>query len=131
VALYAFFYASLHLLSYLVFEQSFDWADIGNDIRKRPYMTAGFTAYLLMVPLALTSTNAMMKRLGGRNWQRLHRLSYVIAISAVFHYFWLVKRDTGLPALYALVLAGLLCARMLRKTRKPLASASLGDPTNA
>ena len=119
IALYAFFYATLHLASYLVFEQFFDWREIGKDITKRPYISAGLTAYGLMIPLAATSTQAMMKRLGGRNWQTLHRLSYLAALAAVLHYFWLVKRDTGAPALYALILATLLCARLARRRCKP------------
>ena len=119
VALYAFFYACLHFFAYLLFEQSFDWPAIARDIARRPYLAAGFASFALMAPLAATSTDAMMKRLGGRNWQRLHRLSYAIAAGAVLHYFWLVKRDTTLPALYALALAALLCARMYRRGRKP------------
>jgi len=131
VALYAFFYACLHLLSYLLFEQSFDWPEIAQDIGKRPYISVGFASFALMVPLAATSTNAMMRRLGGRNWQRLHRLSYLIAAGAVLHYFWLVKQDIRLPSLYALALMVLLCARMFRRRRKPLTSVSLGNPANA
>jgi sulfoxide reductase heme-binding subunit YedZ len=122
IALYAFFYACLHLASYIVFDQWFDWPEMAKDIRKRPYLAAGFVSFLLMISLAVTSTNAMMKRLGGRNWQRLHRLSYLIAVIAVFHYFWLVKRDINPPALYALILALLLCARMWKKSRKPIVS---------
>jgi len=130
VALYAFFYACLHLSSYLLFEQSFDWPEIAKDIGKRPYLTAGFASFVLMVPLAVTSTNAMMKRLGGRNWQRLHRLSYLIAAGAVLHYFWLVKQDIRLPSLYALIFAVLLCARIVRRGPKPFRSVSFGKPAN-
>ncbi len=117
-------------MAYLLFEQFFDWPEIGKDIAKRPYITAGFVSFVLMVPLAVTSTNAMMKRLGGRNWQRLHRLSYLIAAGAVLHYFWLVKQDIRLPSLYALILAVLLCARMMRRGPKPLRSVSFGKPAN-
>jgi len=131
VALHAFFYACLHLSAYLLFEQSFDWHEIAKDIGKRPYLTAGFASFVLMVPLAVTSTNAMMRRLGGRNWQRLHRLSYLIAFGAVLHYFWLVKRDITLPALYALILVVLLCARMIRRGRKPHALPSYGNAAKA
>jgi len=119
VALSAFFYACLHLSSYLLFEQFFDWPEIAKDVGKRPHIAAGFASFALMLPLAATSTDAMMKRLGGRNWRRLHRLSYPIAAAAVLHYFWLVKRDTTLPALYALALAALLYARTPRRPRKP------------
>jgi len=118
-ALFAFFYASLHALIYLVFEQFFDWGLIAADILKRPWLTAGFFSFVLMVPLAATSTNGMMRRLG-RNWQRLHRLIYPIAIAAVLHYFWLVKKDVTAPSLYAVALAILLCARLLEnRQRRP------------
>jgi sulfoxide reductase heme-binding subunit YedZ len=119
VALYSFFYACLHLGTYLVFDQFFDWPGILKDVGKRPYIAAGFFAFLLLVPLAVTSTDGMIRRLGGRRWQRLHRLVYLIAIVGVFHYLWLVKRDIMAPAWYALVLCLLLCARMMvsRKAR--------------
>ncbi len=117
VALYSFFYACLHLGVYVVFDQFFDWAAIVRDIAKRPYITAGFFSFVLLVPLAITSTNGMIRRLGGRRWQHLHRLVYLIAISGVFHYLWLVKRDITGPAWYALILCGLLSARMLTRPR--------------
>ncbi len=123
VALYAFFYAGLHLASYLVFDQFFDWPEIAKDLAKRPHLTAGFAAFLLMIPLAITSTNAMMKRLGGRRWQLLHRLTYLIAAAAVLHFFWLVKKDVTEPTLYALILSALLCARLLHRPRKASAAA--------
>lgn len=120
VALYAFFYASLHFMTYLVFDQFFDWWEIGKDIIKRPYLTAGFIAFLMMVPLAITSTNAMMKRIGGRNWQILHRLTYLIAAAGVFHYFWLVKRDVTMPSFYALSLIALLSVRLMNRPKRVL-----------
>lgn len=113
VALYAFFYACLHFATYLVFDQYFDWPGIAKDIAKRPYIAAGFFAFVLLIPLALTSTNGMMKRLGGRRWQMLHRLTYPIVIAGVLHYLWLVKRDITYPGLYIIVLCALLCARLL------------------
>jgi len=116
LALFSFYYASLHFLDYLVFEQFFDGWEISRDILFRPYITAGFLAFGLMVPLALTSTNAMIKRLGGRNWKALHRLTYLIAMAGVFHYFWLVKRDITVPAVYALILLGLLWTRIYERT---------------
>ena len=123
IALLGFFYASLHLLSYLLFEQSFDFAEIGQDIFRRPYIAAGFLAFLLMVPLATTSSNAMIRRMGGRNWKALHRLIYPAGIAAVFHYFWLVKRDVTIPSYYALILLALLFARLPKRAahlpRKP------------
>ncbi len=112
VALYSFFYAGLHFMAYLVFDQFFDGREIIRDILRRPYIAAGFLSFALMIPLALTSTNAMIKRMGGRNWKALHRLTYLIATAAVFHYFWLVKRDITVPAVYALALMALLCARL-------------------
>lgn len=119
VALYSFFYACLHLGTYLVFDQFFDWPGIVKDVGKRPYIAAGFFAFLLLVPLAVTSTDAMIRRLGGHRWQQLHRLVYLIAIAGVFHYLWLVKRDITGPAWYIVTLCLLLCARMMvsRKAR--------------
>lgn len=123
VALYAFSYATLHTAVYLWFEQDFDWPTIAGDVLKRPWLTAGCLAFVMMIPLAMTSTNGMMKRLG-RNWQRLHRLVYPIALGAVLHYFWLVKRDITAPSVYAVVLAVLLCARLVeRRKRRSMPSA--------
>ncbi|MGZ8219760.1 sulfite oxidase heme-binding subunit YedZ [Methylomagnum sp.] len=113
IALYAFFYACLHFATYLVFDQYFDWSGIAKDITKRPYITAGFFAFVLLIPLALTSTNGMMKLIGGHRWQILHRLTYPIVIAGVLHYLWLVKRDITYPGIYAIVLCVLLCARLL------------------
>jgi methionine sulfoxide reductase heme-binding subunit len=118
LALYAFFYATLHVAIYLVFEQAFDWPEIVKDVVKRPHLTAGFLSFVLMVPLVATSTNAMMKRLGTRRWQLLHRLTYPVAATAVLHYFWLVKRDVTDPTLYALALSFLLCVRLVSRPRK-------------
>lgn len=118
LALYAFFYATLHVLIYLVFEQSFDWPEIVKDVVRRPHLTAGFVSFVLMLPLVATSTNAMMRRLGTRRWQLLHRLTYPVAAAAVLHYFWLVKRDVSDPTLYALLLSFLLCIRLISRPRK-------------
>ena len=112
IALYAFFYASLHISSYLVFDQFFDWPEIGRDFSKRRYLMAGLASYVLMVPLAITSTTKMMKRLGGRLWQMLHRLTYPVACAAVLHYFWLARLDLSSPSIYAIVLMILFCARL-------------------
>ncbi len=112
IALYAFFYASLHMLGYLLFDQLFDWTEINKDITRRPYMMAGFISFALMVPLAITSTTAMMKRMGGRYWILLHRLAYPVATAAVLHYFWLVKRDVTNPSIYAIILLFLFCTRL-------------------
>ena len=112
IGLYAFFYASLHFAVYLFLDLgSGYWPQIGADILKRPFITAGFTAWLLLVPLALTSTQWMMRRLK-KNWLRLHRLVYAIAILAVLHFWWLVKSDIREPLLYAVILAVLLGIRL-------------------
>jgi methionine sulfoxide reductase heme-binding subunit len=110
--LFAFFYGCLHLLTYLWLDKFFSWADIARDIPRRPFITAGFTAFIVLVPLAATSTAGMIRRLGGRNWQRLHRLIYLSAMAAVLHYWWLVKADVSRPRTYAVVLAILLAARL-------------------
>lgn len=111
--LYAFFYASLHFLTYIWLDQFFDVAEIVKDVIKRPFITFGFAAFVLLIPLAATSTNAMVKRLGARRWQWLHRLVYPVAALGVIHFWWLVKLDVNEPLLFALVLAGLLIARLL------------------
>ncbi len=117
IGLYAFFYAVLHFLTYLWLDQFFDWHAMLRDIVKRPFITAGFSAFLLLLPLAATSSQAMMRRLG-RSWQRLHRLVYAIAILGVTHYLWLVKKDLTLPLLYAAILFLLLGARLLWREQK-------------
>ena len=111
--LYVFFYAVLHLSAYLWLDQFFDWQAIAQDIVKRPFITIGMSAFVLLVPLAATSSNAMIRRLGGKRWQQLHRAIYVIAIFGVFHYWWMVKRDVSQPLLYAVILALLLGVRAL------------------
>ncbi len=117
LGLYAFFYACLHLVTYFWLDQFFDWPAIIKDIIKRPFITVGFFAFVLLIPLAVTSTNAMVKRLGGRRWQLLHRLVYVIAIAGVVHYLWLVKKDLTQPLIYAAVLSLLLGYRLVRATQ--------------
>lgn len=112
LGLYAFFYGTLHFLTYLWLDQFFDWQSIVKDIAKRPFITVGFTAFVLLVPLATTSTNAMVRRLGGRRWQQLHRTVYAIATLGVVHYWWLVKKDITQPLIYALILGALLGIRM-------------------
>jgi sulfoxide reductase heme-binding subunit YedZ len=111
LGLFAFFYAALHVVTYLWLDQGFDGPAILEDVVKRPYITIGFAAFVLLVPLALTSTRAMVRRLG-RRWQTLHRTVYAVAILAVLHYLWLVKADQLLPLIYAVVLAALLAARV-------------------
>ena len=113
LGLFVFFYAVVHFSVYLVLDLELNLAVVGADIVKRPYITVGFTALLLLVPLALTSTNGMMRRLG-RRWQSLHRLIYVIAALAVWHFYWQVKRDVREPLLYMGVLALLFAYRLVR-----------------
>lgn len=126
LGLFAFFYACLHFLAYVGLDQFFDMRAILADIVKRPYITVGFTCLLLLVPLAATSTNAMQRRLGGKRWQRLHRLVYVIAAGGVLHYLWLVKKDITQPVLYGLVLLILLGLRVWWRARP--ARLAVGQP---
>jgi len=121
LGLYAFFYASVHLLIYLWLDQLFDWPAIVHDIIKRPFITVGMAAFALLLPLAITSTDGWLRRLK-RRWGQLHRLVYPLAVLAVVHYLWLVKRDLTEPLLYAAVLALLLGLRLwwrLRPTMGP------------
>jgi len=120
LGLFAFFYALLHFSTYLVLDHFFDFQAIGKDILKRPYVTAGFTAFVLMIPLAVTSTAAMIRRLGKR-WQQLHRLVYLAAIGGVIHFYWLVKADISRPAQYGAVLALFLGYRLVVKYMPKLA----------
>jgi sulfoxide reductase heme-binding subunit YedZ len=113
LGLFAFFYAVVHFTVYLVLDLELNFRLLGADIVKRPYITIGFSALLLLLPLALTSTNGMMRRLG-RRWQSLHRLIYMIAALAVWHFYWQVKRDVREPLLYVGMLALLLAYRLLR-----------------
>lgn len=117
LGLFAFFYGCLHLITYVVLDQFFAFDQILKDIAKRPFITLGATALLLMLPLAVTSTAAWVRRLGGRNWQRLHRLAYVSAVGGVAHYYWLVKADTTRPLRYAGALFLLLAARAWFRSR--------------
>lgn len=116
LGLYAFFYATLHFVAYLVLDLRGYWLTVFEEIVRRPYITVGFAAWLLLVPLAVTSTKAAMRRLG-RHWARLHRLVYPIAALAVLHFWWIVKTDFREPALYAGILAVLLGWRLFRRPR--------------
>jgi len=112
LGLFAFFYVLLHFSTYMVLDHFFDFERIVKDVYKRPYVTAGFTAFVLLIPLAATSTAAMIRKLGKR-WQQLHRLVYVAAIAGVVHFYWLVKADIRRPVQYAAVLALLLGYRLI------------------
>jgi methionine sulfoxide reductase heme-binding subunit len=126
LGLFAFFYALVHFTIYFVLDQDRNFASVLADIAKRPYITVGFTALVLLLPLAVTSTNGMMRRLG-RRWQKLHRLVYVIAILGVVHYYWQVKRDVREPLIYAAILGVLLGYRYVKRRRKPATSKSVSS----
>jgi len=112
IGLWAFTYIVLHLSMYIGVDQFFDWKAIGKDILKRPYITIGMTAFVLLIPLAVTSTNGMLRRMGPKAWRRLHRLVYLIAPLGVIHYYLLVKADVREPLLYGGILAALLAYRV-------------------
>ena len=124
LGLFAFFYGSLHLLTYIWFDRWFNLLSTAEDVVQRPFILVGMTAFLLMVPLAITSTNRMVKRLGGKSWARLHRLAYVAAIAGVVHFWMLVKSDTRLPLTFGFIVLFLLGYRLLNWYSPP-------QPTNA
>jgi sulfoxide reductase heme-binding subunit YedZ len=123
LGLFAFFYVTLHFLTYIWLDKFFDLHEMLADIAKRKFITVGLTGFLLLIPLAITSTGGWIRRLGGRRWQALHRLIYAAAIAGVIHYYWLVKADTRKPLEYASILTALLAYRLvvwvLPKLRKP------------
>ncbi len=123
LGLFAFFYACLHFLTYFVLDQFFDIESIINDIVKRPYITVGFTAFVLLVPLAVTSTRKMVMKLGVR-WRQIHALIYPLTVLAILHYFWLVKADTRTPLLLAVIFVILMLLRTgwIKQTRDRLMS---------
>ena len=115
VGLFAFFYAFLHFMTFLWFDHFFDVAEMLKDVVKRPFITVGFAAFVLLIPLAATSTNAMIKRLGGKRWQWLHRLIYLIAPLGILHFWWMKagKNDFSEPIVFGLIVAGLLLVRVV------------------
>lgn len=117
LGLFAFFYVTLHFLTYAVLDLGLDWSTLGEDIAKRPFITIGVLALVLLIPLAVTSTRGWMRRLG-RRWQRLHRLVYPAAILGVWHFYWQVKLDTLEPTIYAAILAVLLGWRLWYRRRR-------------
>jgi sulfoxide reductase heme-binding subunit YedZ len=122
--LFAFFYAFMHFAIWIGLDKLFDLSDMLGDVSKRPFITIGFTGFILLVPLAATSTAGWIRRLGGRNWRKLHRLIYPIAIAGVIHYYWLVKSDIRKPVLYGFMVFVLLAYRFaiwLRKNQTNLA----------
>lgn len=115
LGLFAFFYAALHVMSYVGLDQFFAWREIWADVVKRRYITAGMAAFVILTALAATSPKAAVRALGGRTWQRLHRLVYGAGILVIVHYFWMIKADLTRPAVYAVVLALLLAERVGRR----------------
>jgi len=117
LGLYAFFYVLMHFTTYIWLDQFFDWEEILVDIPKRPFITVGFIAFVLLIPLVVTSTNKMMKRLGG-NWKKLHKLVYVIPMLGVLHFLWVVKADTFEPLIYSVILLILFVLRAVDQRKK-------------
>src|SRR5689334_15261949 len=119
LGLFAFFYGFLHFITYAWLDQFFSLADIVQDVYKRPFITAGFTGFVVMIPLAITSTKKWIGRLGGKQWQLLHRFVYLSTAAGVVHYFWAVKLNITRPAAYLMLLLLLLAYRLTRAWRKP------------
>jgi sulfoxide reductase heme-binding subunit YedZ len=113
LGLFAFFYGLLHFSTWIGLDKFFDWTEMLHDVRKRPFITAGFTGFALMIPLAVTSTAGWIRRLGGKRWLALHRLIYVTAIAGVVHYYWLVKSDVRKPLFYGALVGLLLALRVV------------------
>ena len=121
LGLYAFFYGALHLLTYVWFDKAFGWRGIVEDTARRPFIAVGMFSFFLMVPLAITSTNKMIKRLGGKRWARLHTATYLAAVGGVIHYWLLVKADASRPLLFGAALALLLGYRLVAAYSRKLA----------
>jgi sulfoxide reductase heme-binding subunit YedZ len=119
LGLFAFFYACLHFLSWIAVDKLFEWGEIVADVAERPFITLGFASFVLLIPLAATSTNGMMRRLGGRRWRALHRLVYAIGVGGVAHFLWLVKSDIREPLVYGAILGLLLGYRLWHWRRRP------------
>ena len=118
LGLYSFFYGALHFTTFIWFDHWFDLMEMFKDVVKRPFITVGFVGFVLMLPLAFTSTNAMVRRLGGRSWQRLHRLAYAVPALGVLHYWWLVKADISQPLIFGTLLSLLLGLRLWWRLRE-------------
>ena len=114
IGLFSFFYAVIHLLIYLAFDRGFVFTELGEDIAKRPYITIGFSAWLMLLTLAVTSPKAMVRKLGGKRWRAIHRLVYVVPVLAVIHFTWAQKKDIRLPLLYGLVLGVIFAVRVVQ-----------------
>jgi len=119
LGLYSFFYGCLHLVTYSIFDKSFSFSAIADDVWQRPFIAVGMIGFFLLMPLAVTSTNGMIKRLGGKNWARLHKLTYAAAILGVIHFWMIVKSDVFYPLIFGLILAALLGYRIYAAYGKP------------
>jgi sulfoxide reductase heme-binding subunit YedZ len=130
LGLFTFFYAALHFTTFLWFDHFFDFGEMWKDVLKRPFITVGLLAFVLLVPLAVTSTNGMMRRLGGKRWQWLHRLVYVIAPLVIVHFWWMKagKHNFAQPILFGLIVALLLAARLVRSRSHAAAGPLLAKP---
>ncbi len=135
LGLFAFFYVSLHFLTYLGPDQSFDLSGMWKDVAKRPFITVGFAAFVSLIPLAITSTAGWIRRMGGKRWQMLHRLIYFAAVCGVVHYYWLVKSDVRKPLFYGALVGILLLFRLVdwvfkRRSQAPVRVAASGVSVN-
>jgi methionine sulfoxide reductase heme-binding subunit len=128
IGLFAFFYAFVHLMGYIGLDQIFYWVLIWEDIVKRNFITVGMITFLMMLPLAITSTKGMMRRLGGRRWRNLHRLVYPAGVLTIVHYYMMIKSDATEPVIYGLILTALLIARRVKKPRRKFTSAAPASP---
>lgn len=124
IGLFAFFYGTIHFFIYFLFDRSLQFDGLWEDVALRPYITVGFTAFVLMIPLAITSTTGWIRRLGGHRWNVLHRLAYVSAVCGVLHYWWKVKLDVTNPAIYAAIVGVLLGWRAVKSFSKRQATTS-------
>jgi methionine sulfoxide reductase heme-binding subunit len=131
LGLLAFFYVCLHFLTYIGPDQAFDLAGMWKDVEKRRYITVGFLGFLLLIPLAITSTKGWIRRLGGKRWQTLHRAVYICAICGVIHYYWLVKSDVRKPVFYGVLVAALLLWRLADWLRKRTAAVAVKTAPSA
>jgi sulfoxide reductase heme-binding subunit YedZ len=131
LGLFAFFYVCLHFLTYIGPDQAFNLAGMWKDVEKRRYITVGFLGFLLLIPLAITSTKGWIRRLGGKRWQTLHRAVYIAAICGVIHYYWLVKSDVRKPVFYGVLVAALLLWRLADWLRKRTAAVAVKTAPSA
>lgn len=134
LGLFAFFYACLHFGTWIGLDKFFDWSEMWKDVQKRRFITVGFTGFVLLIPLAITSTSGWIRRLGGKRWQRLHRAIYLTAMAGVIHFYWLVKSDVRRPLRYAFLVGILLAWRFgawMIERRRPSAAVSRPERTTA